>query len=115
MCLVRAVGSDQQSTLVVRVTDRALDDPALATKTGTVVGSAASDERLDAAQPELVAVDVVVVAAVGDQPSWPVARATDPPATCGIASISGSNCVTSLRFAGAMRVERRARRSRRGA
>lgn len=38
----------------------------------------ASDQGLDAANPELAAVLVVVIAPVGEQPVWAVARATDP-------------------------------------
>jgi hypothetical protein len=40
-------------------------------------GSAACDERSDPALRELAAVNVVVVATVGDQPCWPVTRTAD--------------------------------------
>ena len=68
-----AVGADEQSTLVVEVADRALDDPAIAPEPGAMLGLAPRDGVADAAGAQQPAVLDVVVAAVGDQPIWPVA------------------------------------------
>ena len=77
MGVVRAVGADEQPTLVVEMADRALDKPALAAEPGAVLGLAARDHRLDPALPKLTAVRVVVVAAVGDQPLRPLTGTAD--------------------------------------
>jgi hypothetical protein len=54
--------------------DRALDVPAVAAEPGAVLGLATRDHWLDPTLPELAAVFVVVVAAVGDQPLWTPTR-----------------------------------------
>jgi hypothetical protein len=55
----------------------ALDDPAVAAQTGTVLGLAAGDLGPDPALAELAAVLVVVVAAIGSEPVGTLARAAD--------------------------------------
>jgi hypothetical protein len=55
----------------------ALDDPAVAAKTGAMPGPAAGDLRCDAASAQLAAVLVVVVAAVRAQPFRPPPRMSD--------------------------------------
>jgi hypothetical protein len=61
--------------------EAALDDPAVAAQPGAVRDAAAGDPRSDAAGAQLAAVDVVVVAAVGEQLPWapagPAASASD--------------------------------------
>jgi hypothetical protein len=73
-----AVGADEQSTLVVEMADRALDDPAVSAEPGAVLGLAPRDRVGEAAGAQQPAVLVVVVAAVGDHPVWAVARAARP-------------------------------------
>jgi hypothetical protein len=79
--VVAAVGADQESAAVVEPGEGALDDPAVATEPGAVLGLTSCDQRLDAALPDEAAVLVVVVAAVSDQcprpASWPADAATD--------------------------------------
>ena len=77
MDVVVAVGADQESAAVVEPGEGALDDPAVAAEPGAVLGLAASDHGLDAALPDETAVLVVVVAAVGDQPSRSASRPAD--------------------------------------
>ena len=60
-----AVVADEQSFELVQPGEGALDDPAVAAEAGAVLGLAAGDLGLDPALPELAAVLVVVVAAVG--------------------------------------------------
>ena len=55
----------------------ALDDPASTTKPGAVLGLAASDLGRDAAESELAAVAVGVVAAISGYPLGPAARSAD--------------------------------------
>ena len=57
--------------------EAALDDPALAAKSGAVLGAAAGDQRLDAAGPQQPAVLVVVIAAIGDHNVGLLARPAD--------------------------------------
>jgi NAD(P)-dependent dehydrogenase (short-subunit alcohol dehydrogenase family) len=76
--VVAAVGADQESATVVQPGEGALDDPALLSEAGAVLGLAARDDRLDAALPDKAAVLVVVVAAVGDQRPRTASRTTDP-------------------------------------
>ena len=52
----------------------ALDDPAQLAQAGAVLGVAPGDDRLDAPAPELAAVLVVVIAAVGDELLGALAR-----------------------------------------
>ena len=56
----------------------ALDDPAIGAQSGAVPGATAGNGRHDAAGADLVAVDVVVVAAVGEQRVRLAARAASP-------------------------------------
>ena len=56
-----------QATASAHPGEGAFDDPAVAAEMGSVLGVAASDDRLDAALPDEPAVLVVVVAAVGEQ------------------------------------------------
>ena len=77
MDVVAAVGADEQSAAVVEPGEGALDDPAVATDSGAVLGLAACDHGLDAALPDEAAVRVVVVAAVGDQCPRSASRATN--------------------------------------
>jgi hypothetical protein len=72
-----AVVADEQPLEVVEPGEGALDDPAGAAEAGAVLGSAASDLRPDPALPQLAAVLVVVVAAVGGEPLGPPARPAD--------------------------------------
>jgi hypothetical protein len=65
--VVAAVGADKQAAAVVEPGEGALDDPALLTECGAVLGLASCDHRFDAAFPDQPAVLVVVVAAVGKQ------------------------------------------------
>ena len=81
MDVVAAVGADEESATVVEPGEGALDDPAVASEPGAVLGLAAGDHGLDAALPDEPTVLVVVVAAVGDQrprsASWPAGTAAD--------------------------------------
>jgi hypothetical protein len=74
--LVAAVVADEQPFELVEPGEGALDDPAVAAKSGAVAGVAAGDLRGDPALAELAAVFVVVVAAVGVDPFGTAARAT---------------------------------------
>ena len=67
MDVLVAVVADEQSFEVVQPGEGALDDPAVAAQPGAVLGLAARDHGLDPALPDLAAVLVVVVAAVGEQ------------------------------------------------
>ena len=67
MDVVAAVGAYEQSAAGAQPGESALDDPAVAAESGTVLGLATCDHRFDAALPEEAAVLVVVVAAVGNQ------------------------------------------------
>ena len=76
MQLVGALVADAQSSQVVQVRERALDDPALAAQAAAVLGAAPCDYRLHATRPQLPAVLVVVIAAVGEDT---VGALTRPP------------------------------------
>jgi hypothetical protein len=78
--VVAAVGADEQPTSVVQPGEGALDDPALSTEPGAVLGLAARDQRLDSTLPDETAVLVVVVAAICDQRSGSASRPADPAA-----------------------------------
>ena len=69
--------ADAESFELVEPGEGALDDPAGLAESGAVGGAAAGDLGCDASSPEEAAVFVVVVAAVGEQPSgsvaWPAA------------------------------------------
>ena len=61
-----AVVADEQAAALVEPGEAAFDDPALASKSGAVLGQAARDQRLDPTCTDEAAVLVVVVAAVGE-------------------------------------------------
>ena len=67
-----------QSLEGVQPGEAALDDPALTAQAGAVGDAAAGDPRSDPALSELSAVDVVVVAAVGEQLPRSAAGAAAP-------------------------------------
>ena len=77
MDVVAAVVADEQSFELVQPGEGALDDPAVAAEPGAVLGLAASDLRCDATPPELAAMAVVVVTAVGTQAFRSAARPAD--------------------------------------
>jgi hypothetical protein len=60
-----AVVADEQSFELMQPGEGALDDPAVATEPGAVLGVAPRDLRCDASLAKLAAASVVVVAAVG--------------------------------------------------
>jgi hypothetical protein len=68
MKLGEAFIADSEAAEVVEVGKAALDDPALLAQAGAVRDAAASDDRGDPAGSEPAAVDVEVIAAVGQQP-----------------------------------------------
>ena len=74
-----AVVADEQPLELVEPGEAALDNPSVAAQAGAVVGLPSGDHGLDPALPELAAVAVLVVAAVGDQrvgaPAWSSAPA----------------------------------------
>jgi hypothetical protein len=72
--LVAAVVADEQPFEVVQPGEGALDDPAGAAESRAVLGPTASDLRTDAEAPKLAAILLVVVAAIGDNAVWAVAR-----------------------------------------
>jgi hypothetical protein len=75
--VVAAVGANQEAAAVVEPGEGALDDPTVTAETGAGLGSAACDDRLDAALPDEPAVLVVVVAAVGDKRQRSASRSAD--------------------------------------
>lgn len=81
MDVVAAVGADEEAAAVVKPGEGALDDPAVAAEPAAVVGLAPRDDRLDAPLPDEAPVLVVVVAAVGVEPTrpapWLADRAAD--------------------------------------
>jgi hypothetical protein len=75
-----ALVAGAQSLEGVQPGEAALDDPAVAAQAGAVGDAAAGDPRSDPALAELTAVDVVVVAAVGEQLPWaPAGSAASAP------------------------------------
>lgn len=80
MDVVAAVGADEEAAAVVQPGEGALDDPALTSEAGAVVGLASGDHGFDAALPDEATVLVVVVAAVGEQRPRPASRSADPSA-----------------------------------
>ena len=76
----------------------ALDDPAARAKPGAVGAAAAGEDWLDAPRPQLPAVLVMVIAAVGDQRLGALAGRPRLPRTGPMPSMSGSSWVTSLRL-----------------
>jgi hypothetical protein len=69
-----ALPAGPEAAEVVQPGEGALDHPAPAAEAGAVLGAAAGDVRLDAPRPQLAAVFVVVVAAVGDHVVGALAR-----------------------------------------
>src|SRR5437867_2262629 len=80
MDLGAAVVADEQPLEVVQPGKGAFDDPAGAAEAGAVLGLAPSDLRLDPTAPQLAAVLVVVVAAVGRDAFGSLTRPADPAA-----------------------------------
>ena len=72
-----AFPSDAESAEAVQPGEGALDHPSVDAKSGAVVGVSSGDGRHDAASPDLIAVDVVVVATVGEQGIRPAAGVPD--------------------------------------
>jgi hypothetical protein len=76
-----ALPADPQAAELVQPGEGPLDDPAHPPGARAELGCAAGDDRLDAAGPQLAAVLVVVIAAVGDQAvgalAWPAGLAAD--------------------------------------
>ncbi len=75
-----ALVADAEPLEGVQPGEAALDDPALSAQAGAVRDAAAGDPWSDAAGAELAAVDVVVVAAVGQQLPRSAAGPADPSA-----------------------------------
>ena len=75
--LMAAVVAHEQPFEVVQPGEGALDDPAGTAESRAVPGRAPSDLRTDATSPQLAAVLVVVIAAVGDNTLRPPARVTN--------------------------------------
>jgi hypothetical protein len=93
-----AFPADPQAAEEMQPREGALDDPAAAAKAGAVVGLAASDDRLDTPRPQLPAVLVVVIAAVGDELLARSRGRPGLPRTGPTPSTRGSSSVTSLRL-----------------
>ncbi len=72
-----AVVADEQSASLVEPGEGALHDPAVAPEAGAVFGLAPRDLGFDAALPELLAVVLGVIAAVGKESVGPATRPTD--------------------------------------
>lgn len=70
--------SDAQASEAVQPRKTSLDHPAIGAQSGAVQGAAAGDHGHGAAGADLVAVDVVVVAAVGIQRVRLAAGPSDP-------------------------------------
>jgi hypothetical protein len=69
-----AFPADAEPPEVVQPGERALHNPAHAAESGAVLGTAAGDHWFDASEPQLAAVLIVVVAAIGDHPVGALAR-----------------------------------------
>jgi hypothetical protein len=74
---VAAVGAEEQPASVMQPGEGALDDPAVAAESGSMLGLASRDHRLGPPLPDDAAVLVVVVAAVGDHAVGPSPRSAD--------------------------------------
>jgi hypothetical protein len=72
--LFAAFVADVESVELMEPGEGALDDPAPAAESGAVVGHAARDQRCDAECAQLAAVELVVVAAIGDDTLGPSFR-----------------------------------------
>jgi hypothetical protein len=75
-----AFSADAQTSEAVQPREAPLHDPAVGAQSGTVQGAAAGDGRHDAAGADLVAVDAMVVAAVGEEGVRPAAGTPAPTA-----------------------------------
>jgi hypothetical protein len=69
--------ADEQTAKLVQPGEGSLDDPAEAAQAGTMPASAPGDHGFNAPLPELAAVTLRVVAAIGDELLGPAARASD--------------------------------------
>ena len=67
MELAESLVAGAQAAEVVQPGEAALDHPAFLAEAGAVLCLATGDHRLDPARPELAAVLVVVIAAIGEQ------------------------------------------------
>lgn len=72
-----AVVADEQAAALVEPGEGAFDDPAVAAEAGAVLALAAGEDRFDPARPELAAVALRVVGAVGEEPVGAAARSAD--------------------------------------
>ena len=77
--VVASFPSDAEASEAVEPRDRALDNPAMASKAGAVRYSAAGDDRFDALRPDQSAVLVVVIAAVAEQDVGPSTSSSHEP------------------------------------
>jgi len=78
--VVATIGADEQAATIMEPGEGAFDDPAVAAEAGSVLGAAASVHRFYAPLPDVAAVLVVVVAAVGEQRPRSSSRSADPSA-----------------------------------
>ena len=67
MCARCSFVADVQTVELMQPGESALDDPAHAAEARAVLGLSTSDQRFDARRSQLTAVEVMVVAAIGDQ------------------------------------------------
>lgn len=67
MHVCSSLPADAEAFEAVEPGEAAFDDPAVFAQSGAMEGAAAGDCRDDAALPDLIAVDVVVVPAVGEE------------------------------------------------
>ena len=72
--------ADVESAVLVEPGEGAFDDPAPATKPGAMRGRSPRDQRCHTERADLSAVELVVVAAVGDQAARPTLRRPRPAA-----------------------------------
>jgi len=70
--------ADAEAFVLVEPGEAAFDDPTVCAEAGAVGDAAAGDHRPDASGPQQPAVLVVVVAAVGEEPSGAAQRPADP-------------------------------------
>ena len=82
MHLGSTVVADEESAALVQPGEGALDHPAFAPEPRAVLGLAARDHRLDATRPELAAMALGVIAAVGNESLRTPPRPADTAAHC---------------------------------